>query len=64
MGSTTAGFQVPVIPLSDVLGNTGTVPLPQIVNPVPNENTGTFFGFTVTVMVTGMPQVPAAGVNV
>jgi hypothetical protein len=64
LGSTTAGFQVPVIPLSEVLGNTGTVPLPQIVNPVPNEKTGTFLGLTITVRVTGIPQVPAAGVNV
>jgi hypothetical protein len=63
-GSTTAGLQVPVMPFNDVLGNVGTVPLPQIVRPVPNENTGTVFGITTTTTVVGKAQLPGVGVKV
>ena len=64
LGSTTAGFQVPVIPLVDVVGNTGTVPLSQIESDVPNEKVATTFGITTMLTVTGKPQVPAAGVKI
>ena len=50
---TVAGFQVPVTPLSDVPGNTGTVPFSQIVSVVPKPNIGVTFGVTVTVNVVG-----------
>lgn len=52
------------MPLADVLGNTGTAPFRQIVRDVPNEKVATTFGITVTLSVTGIPQVPAAGVKV
>ena len=48
---TTAGFHVPVIPLFDVAGNTGTVPPAQIVRLVPKLNTGVSVGLIVTVNV-------------
>jgi hypothetical protein len=64
LGSTTAGLQVPVIPFNDVLGNVGTVPLPQMVRDVPNEKTGTVFRVTVMVIVVISPQLPGVGVNV
>ena len=54
--STTAGLHVPVIPLVDVLGNTGTVPLVQITRLVPNGNVGVVLGITVTVIVIGKPH--------
>ena len=64
LGSTTAGFQVPVMPLVDVLGNAGTVPFSQIVSDVPNAKAAITFGITTMFTVTGMPQVPAAGVKI
>lgn len=64
VGSTTAGFQVPVMPLVDVLDSNGTLPLLQITIPVPNGNTGSVLGFTTIEMVTGNAQVPGLGVNV
>ena len=48
---TTAGLQVPVIPLSDVAGNTGTDASAQIFNDVPKLNVGIAFALTVTVSV-------------
>ena len=51
-----AGFHVPVIPLSDVTGNTGTAPPEQIVSEVPKLNCGVSTGFTVTVKFTGGAQ--------
>ena len=48
---TVAELHVPVIPLSDVFGNAGTVPPSQIVNVVPKLKVGVIFGFTVTVNV-------------
>lgn len=62
--SITAGDHVPVMPLADVLGNTGTVPFWHIVREVPNEKVALTFGITTMLSVTGMPQVPAAGVKV
>ena len=61
---TTAGFHVPVMPLSDVVGNVGTVPLTQKVTDVPKPNTGTTLGLTVTVNVVGNAHTPAVGVKV
>jgi hypothetical protein len=61
---TTNGFHVPVIPLVDVLGNTGTVPPLQILSVVPKVKVGVTLGVTVMVIVTGNPHCPALGVNV
>ena len=55
---------MPVIPLSDELGNTGTVPPAQIVSAVPKLNVGVIFGSTVTVNVVVVAHNPAVGVNV
>jgi hypothetical protein len=64
VASTTAGDQVPVMPLADVLGNSGTAPFRQMVRDVPNGKLAVTFGITTVVSVTGIPQVPAAGVKV
>lgn len=45
---TVAGLQVPVMPLSDVLGKVGTEPPEQIFWLLPNEKVGGTIGFTVT----------------
>ena len=50
--------------LVEVLGNAGTLAFWQIVRDVPNEKVAATFGITVTLSVTGIPQVPAAGVKV
>lgn len=52
--------------MSDVLGNTGTVPPAHIVSVLPKLNTGTILAVTVTVNVTttGVTHCPAVGVNV
>ena len=62
--STTEGFHVPVIPLSEVVVNDGTVPPSQIVNEVPKLNVGVILGFIVTVNVVGVAHNPAVGVKV
>ena len=49
--STTAGFQLPVIPLSDVVGNAGTAPPAHMVNELPKLKDGGILGATVTVNV-------------
>ena len=59
-----AGDQVPLMPLSDVLGKAGTVSPAQMVSEVPKLNDGVMVGFTVTVKLVGDAQRPAAGVNV
>ena len=66
VGSTTACVQVPVtgMLLVSVLGNRGTVPFSQMVRDVPNGKPAVFIGITVMSSVTGIPQVPAAGVKV
>lgn len=53
MLSTAAGLQVPVIPLSEVFVNAGTVPPSQIFIEVPKLKPGTILGLTVTKNVTG-----------
>lgn len=45
---TVAGLHAPTIPLVDVVGKAGTVPLAQTVKLVPKLNAGVMFGFTVT----------------
>ena len=52
------------MPLSDVVGNVGTVPPAQIVSEVPKANVGVTFGFTVTVKVVAVAHCPAVAVNV
>jgi hypothetical protein len=61
---TTDGLHVPVMLLSEVVGNVGTVPPEQIDNVVPKLNVGVMFGFTVTVNVAVVAHCPAVGVNV
>jgi hypothetical protein len=61
---TTDGLHVPVILLSDVVGNVGTVSPEQIVSVVPKANVGVTFGVTVTVNVVVVAHCPAVGVNV
>ena len=51
-----AGVHVPVIPFTEVVGKTGTVPPEQIVKEVPKLKRGVSTGFTVTVKVTGGAQ--------
>jgi hypothetical protein len=60
---TTDGFQVPVIPLVDIVGKVGTVPPEQMFKVVPKLNVGTTFGLTVTVKVVVVAHKPAVGVN-
>ena len=62
--STDAGFQVPVIPFADVVGNAGVAAPAQIVIDVPKLKVGVIFGLTVTVNVVGTAHKPAVGVNV
>lgn len=45
---TTEGFQVPVIPFTEVAGSVGTLPLLQIVKEVPKLKVGVVLGVTVT----------------
>jgi hypothetical protein len=61
---TTAGLQVPVIPVVDIFGRVGTVPPEQMVNDVPKVNVGVIFGATVTVNVTTVAHKPDVGVKV
>ena len=53
---TTAGFQVPSIPLSDVGGNTGTALPAHMVSDVPKPNVGIVFGVTFKVKVVVVPH--------
>jgi hypothetical protein len=55
---------VPVIALSDVDGNVGTVPPAHIVNEVPKLNVGVMLGVTVTVNIAVVAHCPVVGVNV
>ena len=61
---TTAGFQVPVMPLSDVFGNVGTDPPAHILRVVPNANVGTILGLTVTASAAVVAHRPAVGVKI
>ena len=58
----TAGLQVPVTPLLDVVGRTGAADPLHIGAGV--VNVGTVCGVTVTVSVAVVAQSPAFGVNV
>ena len=62
--STTAGFHVPVTPLSEVAGSVGTVPPGQIVKPPPKLNVGVRFGVMLTVNVVVVAHCPVVGVKV
>jgi hypothetical protein len=57
-----SGDQVPVIPLSEVVGNELNVAPAQIVATC--ENDGSMFEFTVIVIVAVVAHDPAVGVNV
>jgi hypothetical protein len=58
----TAAFQIPVIPLLDVVGNTGAAEPTQTAGIA--VNVGVTFGLTVTDMVAVVAHWPAVGVNV
>ena len=62
--SIVAGDQVPLTPLSDVLGNAGAVAFLHNVRDVPNEKVATTFGITTVVSLNGTPQVLGSGVKV
>ena len=57
-----AGDQLPLIPLSEVVGNGDNVPPEQI--GATALNVGVTLGFTVIVNVAVVAHCPAAGVNV
>ena len=59
---TVAGFQVPVIPLLEVVFNSGALSPSQIV--VIIVNVGEIFGVIVTFIVVTIAHCPASGVNV
>ena len=59
----TAGTQVPVIPLVEVVGKSGAVAPEQIDTAVPKLKTGVVFGYTETEYVTGTAHWPGSGVN-
>lgn len=61
---TTAGFQVPVTPFNEVVGNTGATAPAHMEAVAPKANVGVITGFTVTVKVTGSAQGSEVGVNV
>jgi hypothetical protein len=61
---TTAGLHVPLYPLSEVVGNVGTVPPEQIVNVVPIPNVGATLGVTVTDKIKLVAHCPAPAVYV
>ena len=55
---------MPVTPLSELVGNAGTVPPVQIESVVPKLKVGTVFGVTLTVKLAVVAHCPAVGVNV
>ncbi len=55
---------MPAIPFVEVVVNTGTFPLIQMISSVPKSNTGIVVGVTVTVKVVVVAQSPAVGVKV
>lgn len=61
---TTAGLQVPAIPLSEIAGNAGTVPPSHIDKLVPNANCGITFGVTTRSKLVVVAHCPVDGVNV
>ena len=52
------------MPLVELAGRAGTARPAQPVSEVPKANVGWMFGFTVTLIVVGMPHCPAFGVKV
>ena len=61
---TTAGLQLPFIPLSDTVGRTGTFPPAQMLSVFPKLKVGVIFDTTVNVKVVGKAHCPAVGVKV
>jgi len=59
---TNAGDQLPVIPLSDVVGNVGAT-VPEQIGAI-EAKVGVMFGVTVTSIVAVVAHWPASGVNV
>jgi len=59
---TTAGDQVPVIPLSDIVGSTGAA-VPEQIGAMAAK-VGVMFGLIVTSIVAAVAHWPASGVNV
>ena len=59
---TTAGDQAPVIPLSDVTGNTGAA-VPEQIGEMAAK-VGVTFGVTVISIVVGVAHCPASGVKI
>ena len=55
---------MPLIPFTDVFGNTGIALPAQAVNEAPKLNVGVTIGLTVTTNVVESAQIPAFGVNV
>ena len=62
--STIDGFQLPLIPLPDVVGNTGTLLPAQMIKEFPKLNEGVLFGLTTTENDVIVAHCPASGVNV
>ena len=62
-GVITEGFQVPVIPLSDVVGRSSKMPPASHCRPIVAK-TGMIRGCTTIVMVLLAAQIPLAGVKV
>ena len=62
--STVAALQVPLIPLSEVVGSVGTADPAHMLREVPKLKVGVMFGFTVTVKLVLVAQTPAVGVKV
>lgn len=62
--STVAELHVPVMPLVDVAGKTGTAAPSQMVSEVPKAKVGVILLLTVTLKLAGRAHCPAAGVNV
>ena len=60
---TVAGFQLPITPLSEVVGNAGIELPAHAVSEVPKLNVGVKIGFTVTVNVAVVAHSPAVGIN-
>ena len=61
---TTAGLQVPVIPLIDVAGSVGTTPPSQMVRLVPKLKVGVILGRTVTLKLALLTHCPGFAVKV
>ena len=60
----TAGLQLPLIPLSEVVGSVGTADPAHMLREVPKLNVGVMLGLTVTVKLVAVAHWPAVGVKV